>query len=255
MPREAVIDEAWSRVSLDGRDGVIRYFSYDNSGKTLTLDEFRNYRAQNKEVGGVWETTATRASDGFDAGASDARECIRQANAIGFGGILYFAVDEDVDGPQVEAYFRGVNSVMHVSSIGAYGGIRIIRWLFDHGLISYGWQTAAWSYGHIDSRACLWQNDFHNSYDGNVVLKPDWGQYPRPARPQSKLQWYVVDVKSKREVGRGDAVHGHSYSVGTRRVKGQIQWCVLDRNLKHVVGYRKMNPGRKVALKIQAVAA
>jgi len=45
---------------------------------------------------------------------------------------------------------------LHLSA--AYGGYWLIKRLFDAQLITYGFQTVAWSGGHIDTRAQLYQN-------------------------------------------------------------------------------------------------
>lgn len=54
-------------------------------------------------------------------------------------------------------YYRGVNGVMGLARDGAYGGKKTISYLFDAGVITYGWQTYAWSAGVWDPRAQLRQ--------------------------------------------------------------------------------------------------
>ena len=48
------------------------------------------------------------------------------------------------DGNQIDAYFRGVVSVVPVSQIGAYGNYTTIDWLYQHGLATYFCQSNAW---------------------------------------------------------------------------------------------------------------
>ncbi len=42
-------------------------------------------------------------------------------------------------------YYRGVASVIGLDRTGAYGGYNTIKYLFDAGVIRWGWQTYAWS--------------------------------------------------------------------------------------------------------------
>jgi hypothetical protein len=136
-----------------------RYLSYD-SAKNLKPSESRILGRAGIGRVVVWETTASRALDGLQAGESDAREAERQARACGKppGAPIFFAVDFDTtgNGQAIHAYFAGVNRILP-GRVGAYGGHETIRTLFDAGLISYGWQTYAWSYGQWDPRAHLQQ--------------------------------------------------------------------------------------------------
>lgn len=152
-----------------GKQFVVRYLSPStptNPGKALTVAELASYRAAGLAVCVVWETTATRATEGAPAGVTDARLAATAARTLGFppGQPIYFAVDTDADGPSVGPYFRGVVSVLGLARVGAYGGIRPIGWLFDQGLITYGWQTYAWSAGRWDPRAQAQQ------YRNNVLV-------------------------------------------------------------------------------------
>ena len=59
---------------------------------------------------------------------------------------------------KIADYFRGIIAIHgDTSTVGAYGEYDIIRRLFNDGLIRYGWQTYAWSYGYWDQRAQLRQ--------------------------------------------------------------------------------------------------
>lgn len=57
----------------------------------------------------------------------------------------------------VTAYFRGIIDVIGLARCGAYGSYQVIRQLFNDGLITFGWQTYAWSHGYWDGRAQLRQ--------------------------------------------------------------------------------------------------
>ena len=53
----------------------------------------------------------------------------------------------------------------------------MIKRLFEANLISFGWQTAAWSAGQRHPRAALYQFGFHGDYDVNVANVADYGQW------------------------------------------------------------------------------
>jgi hypothetical protein len=80
-------------------------------------------------------------------------------------------------------YVRGITSVHgDKSTVGIYAEYDIIRRLFNDGLITYGWQTYAWSYGYWDPRAQLRQ--VHNGLtvdgqevDRNEAWQDNYGQW------------------------------------------------------------------------------
>lgn len=174
------IDFAWSRPPLSAliRGGVKfvgRYFSNDPS-KNLSRDEYAGYRAHGIGVVVAWETTADRARAGEVAGREDAHRAIVEANSIGYSGPIDFAVDFDAEGPEVFHYFRGARHVAG-SRTGVYAGYKVVKYLFDNGLVSHGWQTYAWSSNRWDRRAVIRQySNGHNfagaDVDYDVALQP-----------------------------------------------------------------------------------
>lgn len=173
---------------------VCRYLSHTHS-KNLTAREAQHMSSLGISLVVVWETTANRALAGRAAGAADARQAMTQATAVGQPGTrpIYFAVDFDATNHQLQhqvaEYFQGVNSVLGADRTGVYGGYRTVRALFDAGLVTYGWQTYAWSHGHWDARAQLQQyrNSQHIDHvdvDFNRAVSADFGQWttaPAPA--------------------------------------------------------------------------
>lgn len=118
--------------------------------KLLTASEADDLLAHNVQPVSNWESTADSALGGYAQGVSDAQAA--NANHLAAGGPsdrpIYFSVDFDEaqsQDPAVDAYFQGVNSVIGLPRTGAYGAYWIISRLFDAGLITYGWQTEAWS--------------------------------------------------------------------------------------------------------------
>jgi len=184
------IDFAWggpsaSRMRANGWTFGASYLSTDYS-KNWTTSLVNSYHANGISTVVVWETTSTRATQGYAAGASDARSA--RAQDYGLAGHrtrpIYFAIDCDCSYSQVSGYFQGADSVLGVKRVGAYGGYRPISALLNSRLITYAWQTYAWSGGLLDSRAQLYQNPNGSSFDYDRAFSSDYGQAPfTPPKP------------------------------------------------------------------------
>jgi hypothetical protein len=148
------IDYAWGSPAFDALRGqgvrfVMRYLSHDPS-KDLDAGELRELHRRSIAAGVVWETTAGRTLQGYDAGRADAIAADQRVRALGLAGIpIYFAVDVDVAGVSVAPYFRGAASVIGRRRNGAYGSYRVVSWLRGQGITRWSWQTYAWSGGAI----------------------------------------------------------------------------------------------------------
>lgn len=165
------------------------------SAKWLTPSEASSLHADGLDVVVVFETVAQRAEAGEKAGVDDADTAVAELAYCGLpaGLPVYFAVDYDATvGPNISGYFRGVASVLGLGRTGAYGGYRVIKALFDRGLISFGWQTYAWSAGQWDARAQIQQYANGQKVDGSSVdydraMHADFGQWAaKPAIPAPK---------------------------------------------------------------------
>ena len=185
------IDYAWgtpdySALVKAGVKFACRYLSYDKA-KNLDAAEARALAAHGIDCVVVWETTANRALAGRAAGQADAREADRQAKACRMpkGRPIYFAVDFDAseaDQALVNAYFKGVGSVLGKRRVGVYGGLWPVRRLLAAGLVTYAWQTYAWSGGRWESKTHLRQySNGHRlagvSCDYNRATADDFGQW------------------------------------------------------------------------------
>ena len=182
------LDWAWGAMEIKpfkrtGARFACRYLSYD-PGKNLTNHEARNLSHAGIFTVVVWETTANRAAEGWEAGHADAVEAAKQADACGKpdGRPIYFAIDFDADGAQVDGYFAGARHHLGAHRMGAYGGIRPLRHLRETGLIDYEWQTYAWSGGAWSPTAQLHQySNGHNvggvDCDYNRSTRHDFGQW------------------------------------------------------------------------------
>lgn len=164
-----------------------RYLSHTPS-KNLKLLEANHLSSLGIDLVVVWETTAERAAAGHDAGVADATAALAQANHLGMPNDrpIYFAIDFDATDDQLQNdiadYFQGVNEVLGVARTGVYGGFRQVGAMFDAGLVSFGWQTYAWSGGQWDHRAQI-QQFRNNKFIGGVsvdfdrAVAADFGQW------------------------------------------------------------------------------
>lgn len=186
VPQALVLDYSWARPDpaemAEVAEGVIRYLSPDPS-KNLSLDEYAALKAAGLRVAVVWESSARRALDGHDAGVEDAEEAVRQAAALGYTDIIYFANDTNTkDGEamaSVISYFVGVGEVMGGRPIGYYGGDAPGSILLWNGNVDAFWQAGAtsWSYVWPHPSAALVQqvgDPYGWGVDVNVVQSDHW---------------------------------------------------------------------------------
>jgi murein DD-endopeptidase MepM/ murein hydrolase activator NlpD len=175
------------KIKSLGCVGAVRYLSdRDLSDGVTNPTDITASEAQTLLDGGlsvalVWETTASRAGAGFDAGVADANAAEAQADALGYPGtaVIFYVVDHDATVSAVMPYFDGIKTVAK-RPIGVYGGYDIIHGLI-HGLgFPYGWQTRAWSEGEVCSWAHLYQRVFEADWDLNDVLQP----FPAWSKPE-----------------------------------------------------------------------
>lgn len=209
------IDYAWSKPSVDamkaaGVKFIARYLSNDPS-KNLTRAEATAANAADIWCVVVWETTAARAKAGRQAGRDDALTALAQARALGMpeDRPIYFAVDFDAgpaDYPSIREYFIGAASpegTLSKDRVGMYGGINPIKWAFDNKLITWGWQTYAWSGNMWDSRAHIQQYQNGVTLGGKNVdydraMYDDYGQWKIGESPvalsDADKKWILANV-------------------------------------------------------------
>lgn len=166
---------------------VCRYLSYVNGltqVKLLSASEAKALSDAGIAIVSNYEWYGNRALEGVSSGIQDAQIADAQHKACGGPADrpIYFSVDCDVDGSQVADYFRGVASIIGLQRTGAYGSYRVIKYLFDHGIITWGWQTYAWSGGAWEPRAHIqqYQNGVDlagHSVDYNRSMQADFGQW------------------------------------------------------------------------------
>ena len=171
---------------------VCRYLSEVNAQtvlKLLTAGEAKMLSEAGIAIVSNYEWYATRPLEGASAGADDAH--IAASQHAGCGGPadrpIYFSVDFDMTAAEesaVGAYFKGVASVIGLPRTGAYGSAGVLKYLFDNHLITWGWQTYAWSGGEWEARAHIQQ------YQNGVVLAGHSVDYDR-ATVADFGQWKV----------------------------------------------------------------
>jgi len=186
------VDYSWARPSpaklfSAGKRFACRYLS-NTPGKNLTRSEAQALSTAGLAVVSNWEAAAGDARGGFQAGVTNAREADRQARACGMPAErpIYFSVDFDATTGElnsaVDAYLRGVASVVGVNRVGVYGGYRTIEWAARTGRAAWLWQTYAWSSGRWHPRAHIRQ--YRNNVtvagaavDLNRAMTGDYGQW------------------------------------------------------------------------------
>jgi hypothetical protein len=182
-----------------GYVGVIRYLRKEGISrvKPITVDEMRDLATYGCDVALVYQHVRTsRVTEGRAAGVHDAHWALDRAHELGVGEprALYFAVDFDATPSAIDPYFRGTLDVVGVERNGVYGNDRVLRYLLDRELVSYGWQTAAWSGGRREPRAHLFQRVGSVTVgdvpcDVNDVLKADYGQFSFTAIDGDDMEW------------------------------------------------------------------
>lgn len=186
-PHVLGVDYSYARPTVDqikalGASWVARYLSPD-PGKNLTQTEAQTYLAAGLAIVLVWESTATRAQQGFTAGHNDAHAALAERAACGIPASvpIYFAVDTDTSWSAVEPYFAGAEQAVGVNRAGVYGGLQVVQGAANAGY-RYLWQTEAWSHGEWAPQALIRQQGeaLHGAVDQDLGMAVDFGQYPNP---------------------------------------------------------------------------
>jgi hypothetical protein len=195
------LDYAFGRPSIGalrsaGVTFVCRYLSHSPS-KNLTAAEARTLSDAGLWIVVVWETGASRALDGYAAGASDAMDALVQAQACGMpnGRPIYFAVDWDASAAQqaaINGYLDGAASVLGRDRVGIYGGYGPVSRALDGGHATWAWQTYAWSGGRWAGGVQLQQ------YSNNHIIGGVGCDYDR-ATTSDYGQWRIGVSPSAQE--------------------------------------------------------
>jgi hypothetical protein len=140
-------------LRTQGYDFAMRYYS-NNASKNLSLGEARALSQAGMKIGVVWETSGTHAAYFTCAqGLADGAQAWRMAReSIGqpFGSAIYFAVDYDPTGADIDGgisnYFTGVHAALYVANdgapsyqVGVYGSGLCCGALVERGMAGLSW--------------------------------------------------------------------------------------------------------------------
>lgn len=179
-----ILDYSWARPSPQSivdfpAIGVMRYVGAGNGGRDITASEMDSLKAAGLGVGLVWESSANRALDGYDAGAYDASQATYYANRLGWPGLpIYYACDCDVTTSQaygqVLEYYRGTTAGGPYPAR-SYGEADVLDAVAQNLGMRHGWQPAStsWSGGRVSENASLyqqWPYVMNDQCDNNFVL-------------------------------------------------------------------------------------
>jgi len=190
-------DESWDKATpqdlvAHGYKWVASYLSPDVNGKNWTRDLIRASHGAGLAVLPVWEYAADAAKHGGLQGQQDAANACTLLKSLGWptGRTVYFAIDFDVqqaDLAAVRAYMVGAVTVCERNGYhaDAYGDFVVIDDLRRAGLITFGWQTYAWSHGQWAPGVILRQ--FRNgvtvaghTIDNDMAYSVEFGQWSPP---------------------------------------------------------------------------
>jgi hypothetical protein len=194
----AVVDYAFTHPTIaqlkaQGIKSVGRYFGQGSPPKNLTKTEAELLSENGISIFSIFEFEANQVLGGLAQAEKDVALARVQKVAVGMPANrpFYFAADFDIrdfapssTDPKAKlgpagAYFQYVHDQMGTNA-GAYGGFWLIKRLFDAKLITWGFQTIAWSGGHWDPRAQIRQTgagDFGTAADVDVPERTDYGQW------------------------------------------------------------------------------
>jgi hypothetical protein len=181
-----------AELKAAGKQFAVRYIGTAWNQKNLTKAEADALRAVGIDLVANYEGgSAGWMKGGYDVGVAAAKAAHADATGCGMpaGRPIFFSQDEDwrgLSGAQQQAVMAccdGAASVIGRGRVGAYGGYYFMVDAFNHGKITWGWQTYAWSGGLWHPRAVLQQ------YRNNVALgsgevdlcratAADYGQWP-----------------------------------------------------------------------------
>ncbi len=188
-------------LKATGRDFIGRYLPVEGAAwRRVTTAELEAATAAGVDYFFWLEDSGNhgRATEGFAAGVADAHDALAALASLGVPTTtpVYYTVDFNLtDGSLIDAYFRGVGSVVPLSQIGVYGEYDAVDWVYQHGLATYLCQTTAW----LDSRgwhpyAQMRQNTATYKIGGIyvdrlTVTAPDFGQCRRREEPDPRIRF------------------------------------------------------------------
>lgn len=179
------------QFKASGRDFIGRYLPWKGAAwRQVTKAELAAATAAGVDYFFWFEDSDNHfsARNGFDQGVADAQEALRALERLGVPTTtpVYYTVDFPAsDGSEIDAYFRGIVSVVPVSQVGVYGNYVTIDWIHEHGLATYFCQSNAWPQSQGWHPVAQMRQDVRSLWIGGVhcdrltVTAADFGQCRR----------------------------------------------------------------------------
>jgi hypothetical protein len=147
----------------DDFEFVCRYL-VPSGWKRLTKEEAEAISAAGLQIVSVFETSASRALGGRNAGIADGTAAKQAAYTVGqpAGSRIYFAVDFDATPSQMGAvldYIKAASEATPEFLTGVYGSAAVVEAAMSAGVCSGFWQTYAWSKGRKAEGVHIYQYD------------------------------------------------------------------------------------------------
>lgn len=159
---------------------VCRYVGWSDLAQTkiLTPTEAETLSQNGIAIVSNYEWYSSRPQEGSAAAAVDASRALQIHEACGGPATapIYFSVDYNSPGSDVVDYFKTLAGILGLQHVGAYGSYDCIKYLFDNNLITWGWQTYAWSNGQWDARAHIRQTQNSIQF-GGIEVDFDTGMF------------------------------------------------------------------------------
>ena len=215
-------------LKASGRDFIGRYLPWKGSTwRQVTTAELKAAADAGVDYFFWFEDSDNhyRARDGgFATGVADAQQALQSLASLALPATtpVYFTVDFPAsDGNLIDAYFRGVNSVLPVSQIGAYGNYTTVDWLYQHGLATYFCESDAWPEPegwHPQAQMRQYTGTYRIggvSVDRLTVTAADFGQCRRHEESDPRLSYSGAWTPSGDPAG---AYSGGKYASSAGRV-------------------------------------
>jgi hypothetical protein len=234
------VDYSWGRPDVRelfrlGKRFIIRYVSFDRTGKNLNKSEADKAIAAGLSIVTNWEWDARDQLGGRTKGVEHAREADRLHRAAGgpAGRPIYFSTDFDASTAQLAtcyAYLEGAASVLGWGRVGVYGSRRTIDYMAARG-VRWLWQTYAWSgfsplSGRFDEDNSRWHSAANiHQYNNGVRLAGADVDLCR-SMVADFGQWGVEDMEASDRLGVPSWIRdnwptlGETISVETALVSG-----------------------------------
>lgn len=192
-------------VKSKGFVGAMRYISPARDawmkGKPMSKKELEDYKANDMQVGFIWQNLKNDWTAGYVGGVADAKAAQKKMEELGYpDAVIYCAIDNNLAEWSADAlnvwnktageYVKGFQSVLGKDRTGIYGNYFVISWAIEDKLGTYFWQHN-WTNRRSDTRelerrvhpaAHIHQYEidikgvFPEAIDRNRVLQPYFGQ-------------------------------------------------------------------------------